>query len=311
MPEQEAVSGAPLVVVIGPTGVGKTSLSMALATEFDGEIISADSRLLYQGMDIGTDKPSPAARAQIPHHLIDVCQPDETITLGQYKRMAVAAIDEVHERDRLPLLVGGTGQYVRAVVEGWRIPEVAPQRPLRRALRKMGGPELARWLRCLDPASAAVIDPKNVRRVIRALEVTLVSGRPMSELQGKDPPPHAIRMIGLACDRETLYLRIDERVDRMIANGLLDEVKNLKSLGYHRSLPAMSGLGYRQIMAHLEGEMSLEESIERIKFETHRFARQQHNWFRPDDEAIIWYDTQQTGWRSQVMLDVKRFLAAI
>ncbi len=310
MSEYEAANGGPLLVVVGPTGVGKTSLSMALATEFDGEIISADSRLLYRGMDIGTDKPPAAARARIPHHLIDVCQPHETITLGQYKRMAVAAIDAVHERDRLPLLVGGTGQYVRAVVEGWRIPEVGPQRPLRKALARLGGQELARWLGYLDPVSAAAIEPRNVRRVIRALEVTLVRGRPMSQLQGKEPPSYAIRIIGLTCDREALYSRIDERVDRMVAGGLVDEVRALRALGYQRSLPAMSGLGYRQIMAYLDGEMSLADSIERIKFETHRFARQQYTWFRPDDEAIIWYDTRQTGWKSEVVLEVERFLAA-
>lgn len=305
----QAGERAPLLVVVGPTGVGKTSLSLTLASSYDGEIISADSRLLYRGMDIGTDKPSPEDRARIPHHLIDICQPNETVTLGQYKRLVTSAIAEVHGRSHLPLLVGGTGQYVKAIVEGWRIPEIAPNEPLRQALERLGGPELNRWLNHLDPASAVAIEPRNVRRVIRALEVTMVSGRPMSQLQRKDPPPYDIMIVGLQCDREALYRRIDARVDRMIADGLVDEVRALRAMGYDRDLPAMSGLGYRQIIAYLDGQLNMAESVERIKYETHRFARQQHNWFRTDDDNINWYDTQQLGWISQVMVDVGRFLA--
>jgi len=303
-----AGTNAPLLVVVGPTGVGKTSLSLMLATKLDGEIISADSRLLYRGMDIGTDKPSPEDKARVRHHLIDICQPDETVTLGQYKRMATLAIIEVHSRNHLPLLVGGTGQYVKAIVEGWRIPEIAPNEPLRQELEKQGGLELNRWLNHLDPASAATIEPRNVRRVIRALEVTMVSGRPMSQLQRKDAPPYNIMIAGLKCDRETLYRRIDARVERMMAGGLVDEVKALRATGYDSDLPAMSGLGYRQIMAYLDGKLTMAESVERIKYETHRFARQQHNWFRADDDTIIWYDTLQAGWQSQVMVDAGRLL---
>jgi tRNA dimethylallyltransferase len=150
------------------------------------------------------------------------------------------------------------------------------------------------------------IDARNVRRVIRALEVTLVSGRPMSELQRKIPPEFDIMMLGLWCERETLYQRIDTRVDRMIANGLIDEVERLREQGYDRDLPAMSGLGYRQVWAHLEGETSLEECVKRIKLETHRFARQQHNWFRRDDARIRWYDIQDLDWQSRVLQDVEQ-----
>ncbi|HSG17299.1 MAG TPA: tRNA (adenosine(37)-N6)-dimethylallyltransferase MiaA [Anaerolineae bacterium] len=298
-----------LLVVVGPTGVGKTAFSMMLANDFGGEIISADSRLLYRGMNIGTDKPSASDQALVPHHLVDVCQPDETITLAQYKRLADAAIADVHRRENLPLLVGGTGQYVKAIVEGWSIPEIAPKIGLREALQKLGGTELYRWLAYLDPSSAKAIEVKNVRRVIRALEVTLISGQPMSQLRRKEPPPYDIKMIGLTCDREVLYKRIDERVDRMMADGLVEEVEGLKAKGYSRALPAMSGLGYRQIMAYLEDESSLAASVERIKFETHRFARQQHNWFRPDDDNIDWYDIQQLGWQARAIQDVKRFLS--
>jgi tRNA dimethylallyltransferase len=270
--------------------VGKTALSLALARQFDGEIVSADSRLFYRGLDIGTAKPSPEEQAAVPHHLIDVCRPDETLTLADYQRRAYATIEAIQRHGRLPILVGGTGQYVKAVVEGWGIPAVAPQKALRRSLAKLGGPELARWLQHLDPGAAARIDPRNVRRLIRALEVALVSGRAISDLQRKKPPPYGIFKIGLTCERERLYRRIDERVEQMMAAGLLDEVKKLRAAGYGRKLPAMSGLGYRQLWAYLEGETDLPEAVERIKFETHRFVRRQYTWFRLDDPTIHWFD---------------------
>ncbi|MFZ0545308.1 MAG: tRNA (adenosine(37)-N6)-dimethylallyltransferase MiaA, partial [Candidatus Promineifilaceae bacterium] len=262
-------SKLPLLVIVGPTAVGKTSLSIALADRYGGEIVSADSRLLYKGMDIGTAKPTVEEQAAIPHHLIDLCQPDETITLAQYQRLAYHTIDDIHQRGCLPLLVGGTGQYVKAVVEGWGIPEVAPRRVLRHALGQLGGPELARWLAALDPEAAERIDARNVRRVIRALEVTLVTGRPITELQRKKRPTYRIKMIGLHTDRETLYQRIDQRVDEMMASGLLAEVESLLEAGYQAKLPAMSGLGYRQLTDYLDGVYTLEEAVERIKFETH------------------------------------------
>jgi tRNA dimethylallyltransferase len=290
-----------LLVLVGPTAVGKTALSLRLAAELNGEIISADSRLFYRGMDIGTAKPSPAERAQVPHHLIDICAPDETLTLGEYQRLAYGVIEGVLGNGRLPILVGGTGQYVRAVVEGWGIPAITPQPALRGALEALPGAELARWLAALDPEAAAKIDPRNIRRVIRALEVTLVAGRPISELQRKTPPPYAIRQIGLTRDREELYRRIDARVEQMMADGLLAEVEGLLAAGYGRSLPSFSGLGYQQLAAHLAGEMELAEAVERIKFETHRFARQQGTWFRPDDPAIRWFDMGEEGVETAVV----------
>ena len=279
----------PLLVVVGPTAVGKTAVSLELAGRFDGEIVSADSRLFYRGMDIGTAKPTPAERALAPHHLIDLCAPDETISLGQYQRLAYAAIDGVLARGRLPILVGGTGQYVMAVVEGWGVPEVAPRPALRAALERLGGAEAGRWLAALDPAAAARIDPRNVRRVVRALEVTLVSGRRMSALQRKTPPPYDLRLLGLRRDRTDLYARIDARVEAMMAAGLLDEVRRLRDAGYADE-PPLSGLGYRQLLAHLRGEWSLDEAVVRTQFETHRFARQQATWFRADDPRIAWFD---------------------
>jgi tRNA dimethylallyltransferase len=281
-----------LLVLVGPTAVGKTSLSLQLARHFNGEIVSADSRLFYRGMDIGTAKPTAGERQAIPHHLIDICDPDETLSLGQYQRLAYRTIDEILSRGRLPILVGGTGQYVWAVVEGWGIPEVAPRPALRAALEKLGEAELGRWLAALDPMAAGRIDSRNVRRVIRALEVTVVTGRPISELQRKQPPPYDIRILGLLRDRGSLYARIDQRVDTMMADGLADELRRLREAGYGPELPPMSGLGYRQLQDYLDGKLSLDAAVERIKFETHRFARQQATWFRRDDPRILWFDAE-------------------
>jgi tRNA dimethylallyltransferase len=298
----------PLIVIVGPTGVGKTSLSLRLASIIGGEIISADSRLFYQGLDIGTDKPSLADRAKIPHHLIDICPPDETITLGMYQRVAYASIGRVHRSKQIPLLVGGTGQYVWAVVEGWGIPAVAPQPRLREALENLGQSEISRWLGYLDPVSADQIDPRNVRRAIRALEVTLVTGRPMSLVKSKTPPHLQVKILGLTSDRESLYQRVDDRVDQMMSAGLLNEVTNLRLAGYGRQLPSMSGLGYRQLYAYLEDELSLADAVQRIKFETHRFIRQQNTWFRLDNPSITWFDINSEEWEEKAQDEILTWL---
>jgi tRNA dimethylallyltransferase len=303
------VNNNPLLVILGPTAVGKTSLSLALAVAQGGEIVSADSRLLYKGMDIGTDKPGQEERRRVRHHLIDICRPDETVTLGQYQRLAYGRIENILQQGCLPILAGGTGQYVRAVVEGWGIPEVPPQEELRHALVALDGEELFRWLQQLDPASAESIDPRNTRRLIRALEVTLVTGRPISALQSKQVPEYTIKLIGLTCEREELYRRIDLRVDRMMAEGLLDEVERLRQRGYGRELPSMSGLGYRQLWAYLAGESTLDKAVERIKFETHRYVRQQYTWFRPGDPHITWFDVQVSGWEQEVQKEVAGWLS--
>lgn len=287
------VSGAPLVVIVGPTAVGKTAVSLHLAEALGGEIVSADSRQVYRGMDIGTAKATPDECARVPHHLIDVVDPDETLTLAEFQRLAYAAIDDILARGRLPLLVGGSGQYVRAVVEGWGVPEVAPQERLRAALELLSSDELARWLAVLDPVAARRIDRRNRRRVIRALEVTLVTGRPISAQQRKSPPPYRILRVGLTLARPSLYQRIDARVERMMERGLLDETRRLAER-YGWDVPAMSGLGYGQLGAYLRGEMALDEAVAAIKRETRRFVRQQANWFKPDDPAIHWFDVIPT-----------------
>jgi tRNA dimethylallyltransferase len=228
-------------------------------------------------------------RDRVPHHLIDVVAPDETLTLAQYQDLAYDAIDSILTRSHLPLLVGGSGQYVRAVIEGWGIPRVPPQRRLRRVLDRLDTEELARWLAALDPEAAERIDPRNRRRVIRALEVTLVSGVPITVLQRKDPPPYRILELGLTLPRPVLYRRIDQRVEHMMAQGLLGETRRLVEQ-YGPDVPAMSGLGYAQLTAFLQGEISLEEAVAAIKRETRRFVRHQANWFKPDDPDIHWFD---------------------
>lgn len=299
-----------LLVVVGQTAVGKTALSLKLAKALNGEIISVDSRLFYRGMDIGTAKPSVSEQTVVPHHLIDICNPDETISLGAFQRLAYQTIDAVLANGRLPILVGGTAQYVNAVVEGWGIPEVPPHLELRQALAALGGEELARWLTYLDPVAAERLDPRNVRRVIRALEVTLVAGQPISELQHKTPPPYDICVIGLRREREVLYERIDQRIDQMVQEGLLDELIALRDAGYGRKLPSMSGLGYKQLWPYLEGEMGLEEAVERIKFETHRFARHQATWFRKKGVLIHWFDMDEAGVETAVFDFVTEWLSS-
>ena len=228
--------------------------------------------------------------------------PDQVLSLAEYQALAYAAIADIHARGRLPFLVGGTGQYIHAVIEGWRIPEVAPQPELRAELevkaRADGAEALHGWLAALDPTAAARIDYRNVRRVIRALEVCLVTGQPISELQRKNPPPYDIVQIGVTRPRPELYARIDARVDQMIEAGLVDEVRRLADAGYDWELPAMTGLGYRQIGEYLRGEVTLDEAIARIKKGTRRFVQQQYNWFRLEDPAIRWVDPGVAGIRS-------------
>lgn len=301
-------SNPPLLIIIGQTAVGKTALSLQIAQQFSGEIISADSRLFYRGMNIGTAKPTAAEQASVPHHMINICNPDETMTLGEYQDRANQIIKECHQRNKLPILVGGTGQYVRAIAEGWGIPRVKPQPKLRTELEKTGLPEMVRWLQALDPAGAAKLDLQNPRRVMRALEVTLVAGVPISRLQEKHPPNWQILTVGLHRERDTLYKRIDKRVDLMLEQGLEAEVRQLVAAGYKWHLPAMSGLGYRQFQPYFEGKSTLEDVAERIKFETHRFARQQNNWFRRSDQSISWFNAADPDLSHNVSHMVNRTL---
>jgi tRNA dimethylallyltransferase len=287
-----------LVIVVGPTAVGKTATALALAEALGGEVVSADSRQVYRYMDIGTAKPGPEERRRVPHHLIDVVDPGARLTLAEYQAMAYAAIDDILSRGALPLLVGGTGQYVRAVAEGWIVPRVAPNEWLRVDLLDFAGvygaAALHARLRALDPTAATAIDWRNARRVARALEVCLEAGRPISELQRKRPPAYKMLWIGLTRPRQQIYRRIDARIQRMLEDGLLEEVRGLAGAGYGWDLPAMSGLGYAQIGAHIRGEIGLEETVAEIKRATRAFVRRQYNWFRLDDPRIHWFGLDST-----------------
>ncbi|MBX6773166.1 MAG: tRNA (adenosine(37)-N6)-dimethylallyltransferase MiaA [Chloroflexi bacterium] len=283
----------PLIGIVGPTAVGKSEMAVRLADVLPVEIVSADSRQVYRGLDIGTAKPSPEERQRVPHHLIDLVDPEDDFSVVEFQDLAYAAIDAILERGHLPLLVGGTGLYIRAVVEGVRFPRVEPDPALRQELehraRQDGAAVLHRRLAQLDPLAAARIDPRNIRRVIRALEVILTTGRRFSDRE-QPAPRYRSLLIGLTRARDELYHRIDTRVDAQIADGLVEETRQVLARGCPPDRPALQGLGYRQIVAYLSGRMSLPAAIERIKFETHRFARQQYTWFRLDDPEIHWLD---------------------
>jgi tRNA dimethylallyltransferase len=291
-----------LLVIIGPTAVGKTELSLRLAERLDGEIVSADSRYFYRGMSVGTAKPSAAEMARVRHHLVDVADPDQTWSLAVFQQAAREAITDIHARGKLPVLVGGTGQYVRAVTEGWTPPEVAPDARLREVLEKMAserGEGGIYWLHAklamLDPDAAAKIDPRNLRRTVRALEVVLSTGRLFSRQAGKSESAYELLTVGLNRPRAELYQRIDQRIDLMFQSGFLEEVARLYEKGYGPELPSMSAIGYREAGAVLRGEMSVEEAKIQMRRLTRMYVRRQANWFKPDDPQIRWFEAGQVS----------------
>ena len=283
-----------LVAIVGPTGVGKSRLALRLAQAFNGEIVSADSRQVYRHMSIGTAKPSPEELSLVPHHLINIVNPNVDFSLAQYQELAYRAIDDIQRRNKLALLVGGSGLHIWSVLEGWGIPQVPPDLEFRHSLEekaaRVGKDELYQELLEVDPVAAQRIDRRNVRRTIRALEVYRGAETSLSQLQHKKAPPFNILIIGLTTHREELYRRIDLRVDEMIKQGLVAEVEGLVNMGYDFALPAMSGIGYKQMGMFLRAELTLAAAIQQIKFETHRFVRHQYNWFRLDDDRIKWFD---------------------
>ena len=286
-----------LVAIVGPTGIGKTKLAVRLARTFNGEIVSADSRQVYRYMDIGTAKPSPEELALVPHHLISIINPNEDFSLARYQELAYQAIEDIRQRSKLALLVGGSGLYVWAVLEGWEIPKVPPEPGLRQDLEakvsKIGSEGLYQELLEVDPLAALKIDPHNVRRTIRALEVYQASKIPFSRLQRKKAPSFRTLIIGLTTDRSELYRRVDVRIDNMVKQGLIDETRKLMEMGYGWTLPSMSGIGYRQIGMFLRGELTLAEAGQQIRFETHRFIRHQYAWFKLSDRRIHWFDVRK------------------
>ena len=281
-----------LIAILGPTATGKSALALAFAKRLAGAaIISADSRQVYRGLDLGTAKPSLAERARVPHELIDVVNPDQPFSLAQYQKLAYAAIEGVEK----PFLVGGSGLYAQAVLDGFDLPAAPPDAELRRA--QPGAEELLSRLRVLDPLAAETIDAGNRYRLLRAVER---AGRPL----GRAPRYDSLRL-GLSAPREVLYRRADERVDAMLAAGWLEEVRTLLE-HYSPELPALSGLGYRELAEHLAGRSSLAEAVALTKRRTRQFIKRQLTWFRRDP-LIEWFDITQAGWIAQAVELVGEF----
>jgi len=286
----------PLIVIVGPTAVGKTELSLQLTRRLDGEIVSADSRLFYRGMDIGTAKPTPEERASVPHHLIDIADPDQIWSLARFQQAASETIADIHRSGHLPFLVGGPGQYVRAVTDGWTPPPQPPDTRLRDVLEALAREHGREWLhatlRKLDPSAAQAIDPRNLRRTVRALEVILSTGRRFSVQRRQQESPFHIITVGLNRPRPELYARVDARIEAMFAAGLLEEVRSLLESGYSPELPAFSAIGYRECIDVLNERYNIEEALIRIKRATRVFVRRQANWFKADDPTIAWFSME-------------------
>jgi tRNA dimethylallyltransferase len=299
--------GKPLIVILGPTCVGKTETSIFLAEKLDGEIISADSRTFYKAMDIGTAKPSKEEQLRIQHHLVDVADPNQTWNLAIFQQAARQVIQQIHLRGHIPFLVGGTGQYIRSVIYNWSLPAIFPDPRMRIILENFalaeGNESLHHALHILDPEAASLIDARNVRRTIRALEVIFTSGRQFSSLRSSNTSPYHLITIGLLRPRVELYERIDRRIDQMFANGFIKEVKSLIEAGYSPDLPSFSAIGYRECANVIAGHISKEQAITEIKRKTRIFVRRQANWFKVSDPGIHWFDLSESSFS-----DIEEFL---
>ncbi len=310
----------PIVVIVGPTAVGKSRVAVEVAKAFETEVLTADSRQVYRGMDVGTDKPLPEERQGVPHRLIDLVNPNESFNTGLYRRQAIDEIERLHRGCRLPLVVGGTGLYVRTLLKG--LCEAPPADPLvRAALRQeakgQGHDRLYAQLVVVDPVAAARLHPRDESKVIRALEVYRLSGRRMSEFQqehGFAERPFSALIIGLNRDRNTLYRRIEERIDWQLAHGLIEETKQLLAQGYQRDSAAMKGLGYRHVAEHLAGEYDVAEMVRRFKLDTRHFSKRQMTWFRKEP-GIQWLTVEESESAQHtaelVARQVERFLTTL
>jgi tRNA dimethylallyltransferase len=310
----------PLVIIVGPTAVGKSRFALKIAKALEADILTADSRQVYRGMDIGTDKPMAEQRQAVTHRLIDLVEPTQPFNTGLYRRYAVEAIEDHYRNGRLPLVVGGTGLYVRTLLKG--LCEAPPADPdvrasLRREAREHGRDHLYAQLVTCDPTTAARLHPRDESKVLRALEVHRLSGQPMSEFQqrhGFSDRPFTSLIIGLNRSREALYRRIEERIDWQLANGLVDETKQLLARGYGRDLPAMKGLGYRQVSSYLAGEYDAAEMVRRFKRDTRRFAKRQMTWFRKEP-GIHWMMIEEseplTATTDRILRQIDAFLTGL
>jgi tRNA dimethylallyltransferase len=302
-----------LITIIGPTAVGKSELAMFLARHFPIDIINADSRQIYRYMNIGTGKPTLDEQQLVPHHLIDIINPDQNFNLATYHRLASESIISIQRKGKIPVLVGGSGLYIWSTVEGWEIPQVAPDYKLRRELEivaeQEGSDSLYLKLQQIDSIAASKIHPNNTRRIIRALEIYYGTGKCPSGLRHKESPAFSTFIIGLTAERNELYNRIDQRVGKMIQKGLVEEVKDLSQMGYDSSLPSMSSIGYNQIHQFLKGQLTFSMALEKIKSETHRLARHQYAWFQLKDKRIQWLDTGTNGIKEKATELIERYLS--
>ncbi len=299
-----------LIVLTGPTGVGKTALSIRLAKELNGAIISADSMQVYKHMDIGTAKIMPDEMDGIEHYVVDCLEVDDDFNVARFKNMAKDAVDDIYSKGKLPIVVGGTGFYIQALLKDVNFDEAKGESELRQELLEFanenGEIALHNRLREIDPEAADKIHPNNVKRVIRAIEFFMESGEKISNHNEKESLKESIynyRYFVLTNDRDILYKNIELRIDKMLEAGLVDEVKKIKDLGYSRDLVSQQGLGYKEIWAYLEGEMSLDEAVEILKRDTRHFAKRQLTWFKREKD-VIWLD-------KQVYKDDDQLMAAI
>lgn len=293
----------PLIVIVGPTASGKTDLAIHLAKKCNGEVISADSRQIYRGMDIGTAKASGKWQMMwgkkvlvvngIPHHMIDVADPDRTFTVQEYKQTAIKIIRDVQTRGKLPILAGGTGLYISAIVNNLHIPKITPDKKLREKLEKKTTEELFNELKRRDPHHAKTVDRHNRRRLIRALEVTIKSGTPFSRQQKRGKPLFRILQIGIRIQKETLSRRIEKRLEQQLKIGLLGEVRQLRKK-YGCTVPAMTGITYREMCEYLVRKITLEEAIEKMKSNNKKYARRQMTWFKRDPR-VNWVTTKKAA----------------
>lgn len=295
-----------LIVILGPTASGKTAWSLNLAKKFNGEIISADSRQIYKKMNIGTAKPLGEWRRNgfkknyyvddVLHYLVDFLDPGKYFTAAEFHDQAIKYTKLIHQKNKIPFVVGGTGMYIQALVDNYKMPRVAPNKKLRRSFEEKSVDELLDWLKQVDPISAEIIDQKNKRRIIRALEVSILSGEPFSSQQKVGEPLFDVLQIGIRTEKEIIHQRIEDRIEQMIKQGILEEIKSLQRQKYSWDLPSMSGIGYRQFRDHLEKKESLEDAIKKLIRETKRFAKKQMTWFKRD-QRIHWTEERDEAER--------------